>query len=167
MDHAATLDEIDSAHTSGAAGLWIPVGAVLFVVALIGAAAVVPQLRWLHFFQALIYVAVVALTRRRSAFAFGAGTVVSIAWNALNLFITHLMQAGGRAVWAYVQTGHAARIDTMMVFVGGIAHFVLMAACVTAFLASRPDARAWRAFASGGISVLVYMAAIIVAFAPH
>jgi hypothetical protein len=45
---------------------WIPIGAALFIVALIVSALVVPQLRLLHCLQALIYVAVVILARRNS-----------------------------------------------------------------------------------------------------
>ena len=35
--------------------VWIPIGAGLFIAALAGSAVVVPQLRLLHVFQALIY----------------------------------------------------------------------------------------------------------------
>lgn len=150
-----------------ATDIWIPIGALLFISALAGAAAVVPRLRVLHFFQALIYVAVVVFARRGHSAAFGAGIVIAAAWNALNLFITHNFQSGARLLWSYIQSGSASRIDTMMVFVGGVAHFVLIAACTTAFLALRPDGRAWRGFALGGFGVLLYMAAIGFAFGPR
>jgi hypothetical protein len=41
--------------------VWIPLGVVLFICALALSAFVVPELRPLHTFQALIYVAVVIL----------------------------------------------------------------------------------------------------------
>ena len=152
---------------SSAISLWITAGALLFIVALAGSAAVVPRLRVLHFFQALLYVAVAVMARRGSAMAFGAGTVVAIAWNGLQLFITHNMQAGARLLWSYAHTGAATRIDTMLVFVGGVGHFILIAASVTAFLISRPNGRAWRDFGLGGLFGLLYMAAIIAAFLPR
>lgn len=47
--------------------VWIPLGAGLFIFALVGSAVAVPQLRLLHLFQALIYVAVILLARRNYA----------------------------------------------------------------------------------------------------
>ena len=44
---------------SSSARVWIPIGAGLFLVALAVSAVAVPELRPLHFLQALIYVAVV------------------------------------------------------------------------------------------------------------
>src|SRR5215469_10351154 len=113
---------------------WIPIGAGLFIVALAVSAMVVPQLRLLHLLQALIYVVVVILARRNSAWGFGAGFTVAVAWNSLNLFVTHLMQAGGVEFWSFLRTGHVRRLDTMMVPLGGIGHFILLVACLTAFL---------------------------------
>ena len=57
--------------------VWIPLGAGLMIVALAGSAAVVPQLRLLHLFQALIYVAVILLARRNLAWGFGAAIVIA------------------------------------------------------------------------------------------
>lgn len=78
--------------------IWIPIGAGLFILALAGSAVVVPQLRLLHAFQALIYVAVVLLARRQSALGFGAGIAIAVAWDGLQIFITHLAQAGAREI---------------------------------------------------------------------
>jgi len=44
---------------------------------------------------------------------------------------------------------------------------VLIAACLTGFMALNPDARAWRRFALGGLIGMLYMAAIIAAFRPR
>ena len=148
-------------------GVWIPVGSLLFIMALAGSAAAVPELRRLHSFQALIYVAVIVYSRRGNGLAFGAGTTVAIAWNALNLFVTHLMQAGAREAWVFLRTAQTHRLDTMLVFIGGVSHFVLIAACLTGFIALNPDARAWRRFALGGLIGMLYMAAIIAAFRPR
>jgi hypothetical protein len=40
--------------------VWIPLGACLFIAALVGSALAVPKLLVLHAFQSLIYVAIVA-----------------------------------------------------------------------------------------------------------
>jgi hypothetical protein len=147
--------------------LWIPIGAVLFVVALTVSAVVVPQLRLLHTLQALIYVAVVILARRNSAWAFGAGVTISVVWNSLNLFVTHLMQAGAIAIWSFLKTGQVQRLDTMMVTVGGIGHFILVAACLAAFLQLGTDSVKWRKFVGGGVVTLAYFALIVAIARPR
>src|SRR5215469_14911010 len=101
----------DSATASSATRVWIPIAAALFIVALTASALVVPQLRLVHFLQALIYVAVATLARRHNVWGFGAGVTVAVVWNSLNLFVTHLMQAGAVAFWFLLRTGHVRRLD--------------------------------------------------------
>jgi hypothetical protein len=145
----------------------ILIGGGVFVAALVGSAIVVPALRPLHFFQALIYVAVVSLGRRGNSWALGAGTVVAASWNALQLLVTHNMQTGAALWWRFFATGTVQRLDTMMVFVAGVGHFVLLAACLSAQVAARPGPREWLRFAGGGVLVVGYMAAIIALLLPR
>ena len=65
----------------------ILVGVGLFILALTLSAIFVPSLRLLHLFQSLIYVAVIVLTRRNSAWGFGMGVIIAVFWNGLNLFV--------------------------------------------------------------------------------
>ncbi|MFI5233739.1 MAG: hypothetical protein ACHQSE_14670 [Gemmatimonadales bacterium] len=147
--------------------LWIPFGAGLFILGLALAAAVVPQLRLLHAFQALIYVAVILLARRNHAAGFGAGSAVAAAWNSLQLFITHLFQAGAKELWSAVTTGHVRRPDTAAVFVAGIGHFVLFIGCIGAFVQLRPGKREWRQFVIGGVVALGYLVVIVATMRPR
>src|SRR5215831_6177448 len=96
----------DSAGRSWATHVWIPIGAAVFIAALTVSAIVVPELRLLHLMQALIYVAVIVLARRNSAWGFGAGFAIAIVWNGLSLFVTRLMQAGAVAFWSSLRAGH-------------------------------------------------------------
>ena len=148
------------------ASVWIPTGAGLFIIALTVSAVVVPPLRLLHFLQALIYVAVIVLARRNHAGAFGAGVTIATVWNSLQLFISHLMQAGAREFWSLLQTGHVRRPDTMMVALGGVGHFVLIIGCVAAFL-QLPGKRLWGRFVTGGVVVLAYFALIVFVALPR
>jgi hypothetical protein len=147
--------------------LWIPIGAGLFIFALTVSAAFVPQLRLLHFFQALIYVALTLLARRNSALGFGAGVAIATAWNGFNLFVTHLIQAGAGQFWSLLRTGHLRRPDTLMVLVGGVAHVLLIIACIAGFLQLRPNMKRWVEFLAGGLSVLAYFALIVITMAPR
>ena len=147
--------------------LWTYLGAALFLVALLVSAIVVPELRLLHLMQALIYVAVIVLARRNSAWGFGAGFAIAIVWNGLSLFVTHLMQAGAVAFWSSLHTGHVEQLVPMMVALGGIGHFILIFASLLALLRHNTETRKWWKFVGGGVLAVAYFF-LIVAFAqPH
>ena len=67
--------------------------------------------------------------------------MVAVAWNSLNLFVTHLFQAGAGQFWSLLHTGRVSRPDTLMVMVGGLGHFVLIVACMAGFLEQRPGVK--------------------------
>ncbi len=147
--------------------LSIPIGVLLFILALIGSAILIPELRLLHLFQALIYVAIIILTRRNSPWGFGVAVFISTAWNCLNLFVTHLFTAGAAALWSFIRTGHLIQPDAVMVFIASLAHFLLIVACLAAFLRLRPGKKQWYHFFAGGLLVLVYMVLIIIIAGPR
>ena len=157
----------DPVTRSTSTRVWIPIGAALFVVALGVSALVVPQLRLLHLLQALIYVAIVILARRNSVWGLGAGITIAVFWNTFNLFGTHLMQAGALAFWSFIQTGQVRRLETMMVAVGGIAHIVLIIACLAALRDCGTEHNKWWKFIGGGVMALAYLALIIAIARPR
>jgi hypothetical protein len=151
---------------SAATRWWIPIGAVLFLIALTVSAIVVPELRLLHALQALLYVAIIVLGRRANPLGLGAGITIALVWNGLNLFVTHLFEAGAVAFWSFLRTGHIRRLDTMMVPVGVIAHFVLIIASVAALLDSTTGPKKWQRSVAGGLLALAYFAVIIIVARP-
>jgi hypothetical protein len=146
--------------------VWIPIGAALFLVALMVSALMVPQLRLLHLLQALIYVAVVILARRNNVFALGAGFTIAVAWNCLEIFGPHLMQAGAVMFWSFLHRGRVQHLETMMVPIGGIGHFILIFACLAA-LNRATGSKKWWKFLAGGVLVLGYFAAIVAIARPR
>ena len=161
----------DSATWISATRVWIPIAAALFTVALIVSAVVLPELRLLHGLQALTYVAIVILARRNSMWAIGAGLTIAIAWNSLNLFVTHNMQRGVTLFWSLLRTGQMPLgphpIVPMMVLLGGIGHFVLISACLAALFDRRINHKKPWKIVAGGVSVLAYFALIIIVSAPR
>jgi len=147
--------------------VWIYLGAVLFLVALLVSAILVPELRVLQAFQALIYVAVIVLARRKSSWGYGAGFAVAIVWNAMSLFVTHLMQTGAIAFWSWLRTGHAAQPVPMMVTLGGVGHFILIIATPLALLRNNVEAKKFWKFAGGGAIAVAYLALLVVFFHPR
>jgi hypothetical protein len=152
---------------SSSTNVWIPIGAALFLVALMVSALAVPQLRLLHLLQAFIYVAVVILARRNNVYALGAGFTIAIAWNSLEIFGPHLMQAGAVMFWSFLHTGQVQHLETMMVPVGGIGHFILIFACLAALFNQTTDTKKWWKFLAGGVIVLGYFAVIVAITRPH
>lgn len=68
---------------------------------------------------------------------------MAAAWNCLNLFVTHLIQTGMALLVHFIRTGHVRQPVTVMVAIGAVGHFVLLIACVMAFLELRPGIRQW------------------------
>src|SRR5277367_1096865 len=130
-------------NKSSTTRVWIPIGAGLFLVALAVSAAAVPELRLLHFLQALIYVTVVILARRNNVFALGAGFTIAVAWNSLEFFGPHLIQTGAVMLWSFLHTGQAQHLETMMVPIGAIGHSILIIACLSALFQQTTDTRKW------------------------
>jgi hypothetical protein len=87
---------------------------------------------------------------------FGVGVIIPAAWNCLNLFVTHLFEAG-----------HTSRPETLMVSVGGVAHFLLIIACMAGFLQLRPRMKQWGQFFGSGLLASAYFAVIIITTAPR
>ena len=154
-------------HDSMSTRVWIPIGAGLFLVALAVSALAVPQLRLLHLLQAFIYVVVVILARRNNAYALGAGFTIAVAWNCLEIFGPHLMQAGAVMFWSFLRTGQVQHLETMMVPIGGIGHFILIVACAAALLKQRTDSKKWWKFVGGGFLALAYFALIVAVARPR
>jgi len=150
-----------------AAQMWTYIGAILFLVALLISAIIVPQLRILHSFQALIYITVIVLVRRNSPWGYGAGFAIAIAWNAMGLFVTHLIQAGAVAFWSLLRTGQVHDLVPMMVTLGGIGHFILIAAALFALVYRNKEPKKWWKFAGGGVLSIAYFALIISFTHPH
>ncbi len=142
-------------------------GAGCFLFALVLSAVFDPKIRVLHTLQALIYVAVIVLTRRKSAWGFGAGCIVAVFWNYVNLFVTNFVTAGLEQLSALVRTGQLHRPDLLVAVIAAGGHFLLIIACLAGFLRTRPGARRWGEFAGGGVVALGYFIAIIVTTGPQ
>jgi hypothetical protein len=148
-------------------GVTIYVGAGLFVLALVVSAIFDPRIRLLHTLQALIYVAVIVLARRSSPWGLGAGFVVALFWNYINLFVTNFIAAGLSHLGSLLTTGRLTRPDLLVAVVAGAGHFALMVGCLAGFLRRRPGALAWGKFLAGGVLAIAYFVAIIVTTGPQ
>ena len=152
-------------RVSAATPTWISVciraGAGFFIFALILSAVFDPNIRLLHALQALIYVAVIALTRKENAWGFGAGFFIGGLWNYTNLFVTGFVRAGMVQLTLLLQTGRLHRPDLLVAVIAAGGHFLLKFACAAGWLRIRPGLRQAGEFVGGGVLAVVYFVAII------
>ena len=146
--------------------LVILVGSGLFVFGLIVSAVFAPEWRVLHVFQALIYVAVVVLTRRQSPWGFGAGVIIASFWNSIALATSTIVQDGIHELEAVARTAQLQRPDALLQLFAFFGHVLIIVACLAGFLRTRPGARQWGQFAAGGVLAIVYLVAMVFAVGP-
>ena len=156
---------------SGAKPVWIDrsifAGAAFFIFALVVSAIFDPTIRVLHAFQALLYVAIIVLTRRGSAWGFGAGCIIAAFWNYINLFITTFIKGGLNELVSVLQTGQLHRPDLLIAVIAAGGHFLLIIACLAGFLRTQPRVRRWSEFIAGGVAAVAYLVLIIVTTGPQ
>ena len=156
-----------SAFAPGWIRIPIYIGAGFFIFALILSAVFDPKIRVLHALQALIYVAVIVLTRRNSAWGFGAGTIIATLWNYISLFLTNFTRNGVYELSILLHTGQLHKPDQLVAVFASGGHFLIIAACLAGFLRTRPDARRWGQFLAGGAIAVGYFVAIVATTGPQ
>jgi hypothetical protein len=153
----------------GGLSRWVTyVGCAGFIAVLAISAWFDHTIVWLHLFQALMYVAVIALIARDSRWGAFLGVSIAGLWNYTNLFVTTFFRSGLQAVGQSLDQGRIVHPD-QIVAVGAISfHFLVIGGCVAAYLrmSRRPlaDAAGFAAVAAGSTA---YFAAIMALFQPR
>jgi hypothetical protein len=129
----------------------ILIGVWFFIFALAVAAIFDPRIRVLHIFQALIYLAVLVLTRRNSPWGFGMGALIAIFWNYI--FLVSLIGLGVETVWINLRSG---RPDLILQLLASLSQVLLIVACLAGFLSSQPTIKQWMQFVAGGLLAVSY-----------
>ena len=122
---------------------WLIIGSsAVFVVVLAVSAWWESDIRWLHFFQAWMYVATAVLAIRRSKWGYFIGIAAGGLWAYTNLFVTHFLMSGLGELRQWIATGRLSRADQLIAVPAWTANVVLVVGCLSAY-ARRGD-RAWR-----------------------
>jgi len=121
-----------------------------------------PSIRLLHALQTLIYIAVIVLTRRESAWGFGAGCIIAAFWNYLNLFVTTFISAGLEQVSILLHTGSLPPPDLLIAVFAAAGHFLLIIGCLAGFVRTGLTFGRLGQFVAGGSLAVSYFALIIV-----
>jgi hypothetical protein len=113
--------------------LLIVVGGCAFIFVLGLSAYFEPDIRWLHFFQAWMYVATIALSIRRNRWGYFIGISAAAFWDYLNLFVTTFFPNGVHWLAASIRAGQAQHVDQIIAVPAWIANFLMVAGCIWAY----------------------------------
>jgi len=140
--------------------IWIYSACGVFLFALLIGALFDPSVRLPRVFQALIYAAVILLSRRNSPWGFGAGCFIAAYRNYF------FLSGAATRVWA-LMTLRAIRPDIGIQLAAAVARCVLVVACLFGFLRQTPSSRSWAKFIAGGLTAVSYFVVLIVVVRPQ
>ena len=114
----------------GAPEWLILIGAIAFIIVLAVSAFWEADIRWLHFFQALMYVATIALSLRGNRWGYFMGISTAGLWDYANIVATTFFFNGLQQLSAWVHTGHLARPDLLIAVPAWFSNFFVSVGCV-------------------------------------
>jgi len=89
-----------------------------------------PSIRWLHFFQAWMYLATIGLSIRRNLWGYLIGLSAAGLWAYSNLFVTTFFVNGLQQLALWIQTAHLARPDLLIAVPAWLANLLVVIGCV-------------------------------------
>lgn len=112
----------------------IVIGSCLFIFVLWLSAYWEPDIRWLHFFQAWMYLAAIWLSLRRSRWGYFIGLSAAGFWNYITVFVNTFFLSGVHWLTAWVSTGELKRADQIIAVPGWIGNLLVVVGCLWAYL---------------------------------
>jgi hypothetical protein len=98
------------------------------------------DIRWLHFFQAWMYVAAIALALRRERWGYFIGISAAGLWDYANIVATTFFFNGLREISHWMHTGQLNRPDIAIAVPAWLANLMVVIGCLWAYarLPKRP-----------------------------
>ncbi len=150
-------------------GQWmVAIGATVFIAVLFIAAYWEADIRWLHFFQAWMYVATSALVWKRSKWGCFIGVGVAALWNYMTLFVNTFLKNGLDQASILVHTGHLPRPDLFISVPGWLSNLAVIVGCVLAYacVADKKWTDIFK-FAAAVVGTTSFFALIVALFQPR
>jgi len=113
---------------------FIELGAAIFIGALALSAYWEPDIRWLHFFQAWMYIAAVVLIRRENRWGYFIGISAAGLWDYVNAFATTFLFSGLQQLSAWVHSGHLQRPDLLIALPAWFANLAVVVGCLWGYV---------------------------------
>jgi hypothetical protein len=117
----------------GAPEWLILIGAIVFIVVLAVSAYFEADIRWLHFFQAWMYLATIALSLRGNRWGYFIGISAAGLWDYANLFATTFFFNGLQQLSQWMHTGHVDRPDLLIAVPAWFSNFLVIVGCLWAY----------------------------------
>jgi len=117
----------------GAPEWLILIGGSIFILVLAVSAFWEADIRWLHFFQAWMYIAAMILSFRGNRWGYFIGLSAAGLWDYANLFVTTFFFNGLEQLSAWVRTGHLERPDLLIAVPAWFSNFLVIWGCVWAY----------------------------------
>lgn len=111
----------------------ILVGACVFIFVLALSAYYEADIRWLHFFQAWMYIATMVLALRRNRWGYFIGFSAALLWDYTSLFVTTFFFNGLQVLSVLVRTGHLSRPDLLIAVPAWFSNFFVVLGCAWAY----------------------------------
>src|SRR5579864_369446 len=111
----------------------ILIGASFFIIVLTMSAIWEADIRWLHFFQALMYVVTIALSLRRKRWGYFIGISAAGLWDYANIVATTFFFNGLQQLSEWIRTGHLAHPDLLIAVPAWFSNFFVIVGCAWAY----------------------------------
>lgn len=113
---------------------WLILIGGFFFIAMLGLSAVwEADIRWLHFFQAWMYIAAVVLALRGNRWGLFIGVSAAGLWDYTNVFATTFLANGLGQISQWLQTGKLARPDLLIAVPAWLSNLLVVVGCVWAY----------------------------------
>jgi hypothetical protein len=113
---------------------WLIVtGATIFIIVLGVSAFWEADIRWLHFFQAWMYIAAIALSLLRNRWGYFIGVSAAGLWTYANLFVTTFFVSGLHWLARWVSTGHLSHADQIIAVPAWLSNVLVVIGCAWAY----------------------------------
>jgi hypothetical protein len=117
----------------GAPEWLVLIGGSLFIVVLAVSAIFEADIRWLHFFQAWMYIAAIALSCRASRWGYLIGFSAAGLWDYANIFATAFFYNGLNELSRWLHTGQLARPDLLIALPAWFSNLLVIIGCLWAY----------------------------------
>lgn len=111
----------------------ITIGALFFIVVLTISALWEADIRWLHFFQAWMYIATIVLVIRRNRWGYFIGSSAAGLWAYANIFATTFFFNGLQQIPQWIHTGQIRRPDLLIAVPAWFSNVFVVLGCAWAY----------------------------------
>ncbi len=148
----------------GAPQWLIVLGGCFFILVLGVSAYWEADIRWLHFFQAWMYIATILLSLHRNWWGYFIGLSAAGLWDYANIFATTFLWSGLEQLSLWAHTGNLARPDLLIAIPAWLSNLTVIIGCGWAYarLAAKPASDAGRFLIAFALTTGFFAAAMAI-----